>query len=410
MKLLWLSNAPLAPSGYGGQTALFCPRLRELGHEVSIAANYGVQAATLEWNGMPVFPANDNWGNPTISTFAKHVEADWVIALCDAWVMRPDNWADDLRMAIWAPIDHYPIPPDVLAVLQHPKVQPIAMSRFGEEWMRKFQLDPLYVPHGVDTEVFKSRPHLKAGARAMIRREDGTEAIPEDAFLVGMVAANSAKWQFPRKGFPQAFDAFARFARRHKDAYLYAHTRKVSALDLRVLALATGCPGDRVAFPSDVGWHLGIFSREYLAEMYCAFDVLLNPSMGEGFGIPIVEAQACGVPVIASDHSAMNELTQAGWLVEGDRWWDEPQQSFGINPSIKGIEEALENAYEARDDAELRSRAVQFAQAYDADRVTELYWKPALEQLGRPREVPPLSVNGNRAQRRAAQRKAKARA
>jgi hypothetical protein len=102
---------------------------------VAIAANFGLQASATEWEGFQVYPANANWGNPTISTFAKHFQADLVIALCDAWVMKPDMWADDLKMAIWAPIDHYPIPPAVLAVLQHEKVRPIAMSRDGEMWM-----------------------------------------------------------------------------------------------------------------------------------------------------------------------------------------------------------------------------------------------------------------------------------
>jgi glycosyltransferase involved in cell wall biosynthesis len=143
--------------------------------------------------------------------------------------------------------------------------------------------------------------------------------------------------------------------------------------------------------------------RDVVAHLYPAFDVLLNPSMGEGFGIPILEAQACGVPVIASDHSAMAELAQAGWLVSGDRWWDALQESFMICPAVGSIVAALEAAYERREDQELRDFAVEFARQYDADRVAIEYWEPALELLGRPREVAPL--NGNRAQRRAAKRK-----
>lgn len=375
---------------------------------MSIAANYGVQAATLEWNGMPVFPAGLRWGNPSISTFAKHVGADWVIALCDAWVMKPDEWADDLRMAIWTPIDHWPIPPAVLAVLQHPKVRPIAMSRDGEKWMRKFQLDPLYVPHGVDTTVFRPQPDHKAAARKAL-------SIPENAFLVGMVAANKGNPMFPRKGWPQAFDAFARFAKDHPNAYLYAHTQAQpvggDGIDLAVLARAVGIPEDRVCFPPDAAWDLGVMDRRFLAGVYSALDVLLNPSYGEGFGIPIIEAQACGVPVIVSNHSAMSELCGAGWLVEGDRWWDPLQASFAIMPSIGSIQQALEQAYDAKDDQELRDRAVEFAAGYDADRVTDLYWQPVLEQLDRPTEIPPLkqtSGKSRQVRRAEARRKAKA--
>ena len=69
------------------------------------------------------------------------------------------------------------------------------------------------------------------------------------------------------------------------------------------------------------------------------------------------------MPVIASDHSAMPELCQAGWLVTGDRWWDALQESFLIAPAIGSIVAALEAAYEARDDQELRDAAVSLHRA-----------------------------------------------
>jgi glycosyltransferase involved in cell wall biosynthesis len=419
VRLIWLSNAPWAPSGYGEQTAMFVPRLAALGHDMAIAANYGIMGTTTSWQDMPVYSAAENWGNDGISTFAQAHKADLVIALCDAWVMKPKQWADDLHMAIWTPVDHYPIPPAVMDVLKHPKVRPIAMSRFGEAWMKTARLDPLYVPHGVDTSVFKPHPEHKAAARKAL-------SIPEDAFLVGMVAANKGNPSFPRKSFPQAFDAFATFAKRHRDAYLYVHTQAnppsanvANGIDLLQLAKAVEFPhdghslpkeswlGDRICFPPESAWHLNIMDKNFVSGVYAACDVLLNPSMGEGFGVPIIEAQACGVPVIASDHSAMSELVQAGWLVTGDRWWDSLQGSFAFVPSIGSIENALEAAYESRADAKLRDAAAEFAREYDADLVTERYWKPALEELAKPREIPPLKVvaqNGNRAQRRAAAR------
>jgi hypothetical protein len=93
--------------------------------------------------------------------------------------------------------------------------------------------------------------------------------------------------------------------------------------------------------------------------------------------------------VICSDHSSMTELTGAGWLVEGDPWWDALQESFFIAPHVRSIADALEAAYQSRDDLELRARAAAFAEDYDADLVAELYWRPALERLlaGEPAEA-----------------------
>jgi D-inositol-3-phosphate glycosyltransferase len=403
LRILWLSNAEWTASGYAEQTHLFCRRLQVLGHDVAIAANHGLQGAQMDWGGITVYPASGNWGNNSISTFAEHHKADLVIALCDAWVLKPDQW-DDLKMAVWAPIDHYPIPPEVLKTLNHDNVIPIAMSQFGAEWMDKFKLDPLYVPHGVDTKLFRPQPEIKAKVREALE-------VPEDAFLIGMVAANRASPYLPRKGFSQAFDAFAQFAAEHDDAWMYVHadaTEGQRGIDLDVLANALALTIDydvtHIRFPPASMFHLG-FPQTAMADLYQGFDVLLNPSLGEGFGIPIIEAQACGVPVIASDHSAMTELTQAGWLVSGERLWDPPQASWTILPSIASIRNALEAAYAERDNQELRDGAREFAKLYDADRVTAEFWVPALEEiaqrLSKPREIAPLVPN------RAARRKAR---
>ena len=281
---------------------------------MAFASNFGLMGAMQELDGMTLYPGDGGWGNKVIQSHADHFNADFVITLCDAWVMQPDAWPN-LHMAIWAPIDHYPIPPKVLSTLQHPQVTPIAMSRDGEQWMKRFKLDPLYVPHGIDTTLFRPQPGQREKTRERLD-------IPADAFLIGMVAANKGSAQLPRKSFPQAFEAFARFAKLHPDAWMYVHTDAEgtphNGIRLDTLAKAVGCPEDRLRFPHPEAWHLGM-PREVVASLYPAFDVLLNPSMGEGFGIPVLEAQACGVPVISSNHSAMPELTQAGWLVTGDR-------------------------------------------------------------------------------------------
>jgi len=49
-------------------------------------------------------------------------------------------------------------------------------------------------------------------------------------------------------------------------------------------------------------------SREVLAAVYRQADLVLQPSEGEGFGLPVVEAMACGAPVIASDLPVLREV------------------------------------------------------------------------------------------------------
>jgi glycosyltransferase involved in cell wall biosynthesis len=101
--------------------------------------------------------------------------------------------------------------------------------------------------------------------------------------------------------------------------------------------------------------------------------------MGEGFGIPAIEAQACGTPVVVSDASAQPELIGEGWAVRGQPWFDVPQKSWLMAPSVPDIVEALELAYQrgrSRSD-----KAIEFAQQYDADKVFSEMWVPTLEAL-----------------------------
>ncbi|MCR4339225.1 MAG: glycosyltransferase family 4 protein [Gemmatimonadaceae bacterium] len=407
MKILWHSNAPWTPSGYGQQTALFTPRIKALGHEVAISAFYGLEGSMLDWEGMRVYPTdNTRFGKAMLPYYVGHFangEVDprdvLVLTLMDVWVLNEAvAKLSPLRMASWVPVDHDPVPPGVSQFFTHSGARPIAMSRFGEAKLQEAGLDPLYVPHGVDTTLFRPQPDRDAIREGM--------GVPDGAFVIGMVANNQGNSP-PRKAFPQVFQAFSIFQKKHPDAFLYLHADMHgmnSGIKLRYLAETCGIPERAYGCSDQMLLQLGLPAAA-MSYVYSTFDVLASPSYGEGFGIPIVEAQACGVPVIVTDWTAMPELCGAGWLVEGDPWFDTHHGSFFMCPSVQKIVEAFEHAYEARDDQGLRDRAVEFAAGYDVDTVMRDYWVPALDELEKPREVAPLtSTNGSRAQRRAGAR------
>lgn len=379
-RILWVSNAPWIPSGYGQQTALFVPRLASLGYEMAIACNWGHQGQIMEWNGIRCYPGEQTWGE-TVSTYAAAHKADLVLVLFDPWKLDPARLPQNT--AVWVPIDHSPLSPKAYDILRG--LEPIALSRFGEQVMEDRGLTPSYVPHGIDTSIFT--PNLAMRDEIRDRFE-----IPRDAFLVGMVAANASHPLISRKSFPQAFEAFARFLQDHPNSWLYVHAKVNPMLNIGMqmgmpldelitaITRIVDFPHDHIVFPPPDIWHFGFPDKE-MARLYQAFDCLLMPSMGEGFGIPLLEAQACGVPVITSPHSAMKELCGAGWLVEGQNWYDPSSQSFWFDPSIQGIKDALELAYVNGNDQALRQKAVGFARKYDVDLVTHNYWQPTLATL-----------------------------
>ncbi len=66
---------------------------------------------------------------------------------------------------------------------------------------------------------------------------------------------------------------------------------------------------------SDIVIFAGRVSEEDLPSYYAASDIFVIPSLYEGFGLPILEAQACGSPVIGSDCTAIAETIGLGGVV-----------------------------------------------------------------------------------------------
>jgi glycosyltransferase involved in cell wall biosynthesis len=52
-----------------------------------------------------------------------------------------------------------------------------------------------------------------------------------------------------------------------------------------------------------------------LQALYSGAHAMLFPSLDEGFGWPILEAQACGCPVITSDQAPMTEIAGEGAIL-----------------------------------------------------------------------------------------------
>jgi len=385
VRISWYSNVPWAATGYGTQTLEVCTRLKADGHEVGIIANYGLNAASIEWEGFPIFPGGkDGYSNDIAPAHHQVWRGDWLITLYDVWPLKRAYFPDE-RIASWVPVDHQPIPPDVAKWCK--TVRPIAMSRFGERMLKAEGIDSTYIPHSINTRTFHPQ------GKAMRSRLD----VPDDAFLVMVAAANQGVTP-PRKAWPEMFTAMSFFMRDHPDTYFYLHTDRIGigGLDLPLLARATGLPQERLRWADAYALASGNISQSDLSAMYSAADVLLASSMGEGFGIPTIEAQASGTPVIVSDFSAQPELCASGWLVRGQPYWDPAQAAFFLTPFVSEIIARLRDAYAARDDSTFADAAVAKAAQYDSDLVFARYWRPFIRELEASLEPPP-----NRAARRA---------
>lgn len=402
MKILIHSNGPEVKTGYGVQVAMLADRLVEDGHTVGVSSTYGHLSSqgigrwtTPHGKTIPVYPSRfDAAGNDVLIAHCKQFfagEEGLLIPLLDMWSLSQSAVGElaNMNVAAWTPVDHAPVPKMVLDFFTWSKARPVAMTRFGEAEFQRSGLDPAYIPLAVDTSVYKPTfagvvDGIKVSARDFVN-------VPPTAFCVGMVGMN--KDPNDRKGFSEAFQAFQIFQLTHPDAILHVHSERhahAGGIDLVELGLACGIPDHAMRFTNQYAYMVGL-PPQLMALVYTAFDVLLAPSVGEGFCVPLIEAQACGVPVIASDFTAQRELTAAGWLVDGQRWWDGASRSWYQRPNVGEIVEALEAAYSTDLEA-MQAKAVEFAQGYDVDRVYDEYWRPYLAACDPlpPDDKPPM--------------------
>jgi glycosyltransferase involved in cell wall biosynthesis len=381
LRILWCSDAPWSQSGYANITRQQVPALARLGHDVALLTTFGLYGAVREWEGLRVYPGGaDSFANDVIGTYARDWRADIVITLKDSFVFKPEAM-QGLRWCGLIPVDHEPIPP-LVSQIARAMYRPIAYAPNGFRELRQAGFDPLYCPHSFDPKTF--HPEDKQAARKFL-------GLPGDLFLIGTVAVN--RGGIPsRKAWPQNLEAFKLFAADKPDARYFVHTDLAGdgfegGVNIQALAAQLEI-GHKIIFCDQARYRHGGFPDEYMRALYNALDVVNAVSVGEGFGIPQLEAQACGTPVITSDFAAARDLNFAGWTVsEGLRFYD-GQGAWVFLPQPSAIAAAMEGAYKTKGKTGrgrraglLRRLALAGAAEYRLDHVIDRYWRPALEEL-----------------------------
>lgn len=375
LRVLIASDAAWASSGYAVQVKHLAPRLAQ--HcDLALLATYGLQGSRIDWQGIPVYPGGlDPFGNDVIKDAALDWRADVVLTLKDTFVFQPDK-LQGVRWCPLVPVDHDPITPQISSVLRA-AYRPIAYAPHGFRSLRTAGFDPLYAPHAYDPALISPQG-----------QNDARNALGMDPtlFIVGMVAVNRGGVP-SRKAWPQNLEAFALFAKDKPDARLFLHTAianpQEGGIDIPYYVNRFGI-ADKVFYCDQQRYKVG-FPDEYMNAFYNAIDVLNAVSLGEGFGVPTLEAQAAGTPVIVGDWCAQEDLCFGGWKVPKEYALRFPDQQLNdvYVPTPQGVAQAMHGAYGALKTkaAQHRDAAIVGAAPYAIDRVVTEHWLPLLDEL-----------------------------
>ncbi len=213
---------------------------------------------------------------------------------------------------------------------------------------RHLDVDPRklrLIPEAVDHDLF--RPGDPVEARRRVKQRWGIDR-PYVLFV-------SSLWPYKNcEGLLQAYAAAKADLNGHGLVVVGPGRDTAYVAELRELAESLG-------ITPDVTWVGGV-ALEDTVDFYRAADVFVYPSHNETFGLPILEAMACGCPVVTSDRSAMPE-TAGGAAVLAD-----PNDPRSIGSAIVVACERSED---------LRAlglvRAAQFTWAQTAKQTLEVY-------------------------------------
>ena len=346
MRIMWMSVPPMVPTGYGTQTKLMIRALRDQGHEIAVACTTGTPMTTLVWDGIRLYPDsgyNGKYGTDMIKTHADRWGADVVISWLDAFAIPPEV-ANKLKWAAWTPVDSEPIMIRNVKALQACKWT-MAPTHWGVRMLKEAGLvDTMFMPCAHDPNVFFPMTSVERS------KEEFGKLIKRDLkgkFLVNVVSANAGG----RKNFQAVFYAWKIFHALHPDAELYLHTDITGYFsggnDLVEMAKTYGITDDSVFYVSQWEYNTGQLADDYLNLLYNASDCHLNCCYGEGFGLPIMDAQAAGCPTVVPDFAAASEVGLCKKITQGQMYSTVPGAlQFMVDPA--DVVAQLEAVYSER--------------------------------------------------------------
>lgn len=396
-KILIANDSSLLGTGYGVYGKELLTRLQKTGkYEIAEIACYTTldhpSIKKSEWKIYPNAPCKDDpkeihqqysqspthaFGSWRFNNVLIHFKPDIVFDVRDYWMYAYQEVSPFRNYFKWV------VMPTVDSAPQK------------QEWLHTFSNMDLVVPYtdwakktlinqcGNSINLFPDIANAGVDLDSFVppanRKEFQRQVFEKEVSITGAVMRNQK-----RKLFPDIFKAYRAYLDRllangkkdlYDQSYLYLHTSypEFTGWDLPQLLMEFNmldktyftsiCRTCSAVYPTK--FHEGILKcrncnsatliipnatnpvpTEALVKVYQLFDFFIQVAICEGFGMPQVEAAACGIPIASVDYSAMTEIVQKlnGTPIPVQRLWREMETGADrAYPDVEGLINILYN-------------------------------------------------------------------
>lgn len=320
-----LADSVFLPTGYSNIGKQISRYLIKQGHSIhyfSVAFNgttidYARLPDGTEFNFKIYGEMQHSYFMNSIERYCKELKLDILLIILDTFMLFPAILSKDLspaKVVFFYPSDGGNGMPKQCELVLKKMDKAVAYSKFAQKQVKDYYgLDTPYIPVGTEPNRFYKLEDMEKLKLRMKYNLFGK-------FVIGVVARNQ-----PRKMLDRTFKTMALVKDKIPNAVLFLHTDPndpAQSFNMGELIKQYNLE-NRVVF-SGMQAHKG-FDWNQMNEVYNVIDCFLLTTSGEGWGIPLIEAMSCQVPVIATDYTTTPEIVKA--------------HNAGLGIKLSGVEE-----------------------------------------------------------------------
>jgi len=400
-RILIVSDCPTLNTGYARVSRFVATALQNNGYRVRyLPCNATVEHSDRSFNfEMEKFDPNQRYNNHRIGEVLTNYKPALVMVFGEfSFVGYIGNvcMQFNIQSLYYCPVEGEGYPPKVvylsgghidykLTMMKFHHI--VAYSQFGARNINNLLPGIVTdtIPHQVDNTVF--RPLSREACLDMFFPQllKNPDIGMDKLTIIGGVFRNMR-----RKGADYFMNAIGHLIRDHEKfsdkkyyAFLITDPRDGQGFNLETLIDKHGLKG-RVVLHPVIGGKEGPNDHQ-LCEIYNTFDVMLAPHRAEGFGVPILEACACGIRVVTTNYATPAEFGKEVFTFV-DPEWLEPVHGTNCEWAVidaKKIAEKVAVVCTSNNTKETYQKGVDLANTFSEDNVTKK-WLQLINDLDLP--------------------------